>query len=206
MSKQTVSKQTQKSWWTDAGLLISAALAALSGVYFLFLPNGGYQGGRNPFYDVNIIFSRATWDDLHTWGGVIMIMAAIIHLALHWRWVTSMVRRTWNEMTGKCGCMNVRGRLNLILNTLVGISFGLTALSGVYFLFVPGGRWASDPMILFNRATWDLLHTWAGVTLVATAIIHIAIHWRWVTNVTRKMTQMLIPSKPVRQPATITTH
>jgi len=206
MSKQTVSKQTQKSWWTDAGLLISAALAALSGVYFLFLPNGGYQGGRNPFYDINIIFSRATWDDLHTWGGVIMIIVAIIHLALHWRWVTSMIRRSWNEMTGKCGCMNVRGRLNLILNTLVGISFGLTALSGVYFLFVPGGRWASDPMILFNRTTWDLVHTWAGVTLIATAIIHIAIHWRWVTNVTLKMTQMLIPSKPVSQPATITTH
>lgn len=204
MLKQSVSKQTQKSWWIDAGLLISAVIAALSGIYFLFLPKGGYQGGRNPFFDVNIIFSRDTWDDLHTWGGAIMMIAAVIHLVLHWRWVTSMVRRTWNGITGKCGGMNLRVRLNLILNTLVGISFALTALSDVYFLFVPGGRWASDPMILFNRTTWDLIHTWAGITLITTAIIHIAIHWRWVTNVTIKMAGMLFPSRPIPQSVTIT--
>ena len=58
MSTQTLSKQTQKSWWTDAGLFISAAVAALSGVYFLFLPNSGYQGGRNTYYGIKVILLR----------------------------------------------------------------------------------------------------------------------------------------------------
>ncbi len=111
MATQTISKQTQKNWWIDAALFTSAIAAALSGIYFLFLPSGGYQGGRNPFYNVTILFSRSTWDDLHTWGGVAMIAAAIIHLAIHWPWVVSMARRTWKGLTGKGGGMNARRAL-----------------------------------------------------------------------------------------------
>jgi Domain of unknown function (DUF4405) len=203
MTIQAVSKQTQKHWWINAALFTSAVLAALSGIYFLYMPTGGFQGGRNPLYNVQILFTRQTWDDLHTWGGVAMIVAAVIHLALHWSWVVSMARRTWNELTGKCGCMNSRGRWNLILNTIVAASFVLTAISGVYFLFVPGGRWAAGPMILFNRNTWDLIHTWAAVVLISTAVIHIIIHWRWVTNVTGKMIKMVFPARLVSQPESI---
>ena len=203
MSTQTVSKQTQKNWWIDAALFSSAIAAALSGIYFLFLPSGGFQGGRNPLYNIQILFSRQTWDDLHTWGGIAMIVAAIIHLAIHWPWVVSMARRTWNELTGKCGCMNPRGRGNLFLNVIVAISFVLTAVSGVYFLFVHGGRWMADPMILFTRSTWDLIHTWAGVALIAAAVIHFAIHWKWVAKVTHKMIWMIIASRSVQQPAPV---
>jgi hypothetical protein len=52
MATQTVSKQTQKNWWIDAALFISALIAAFSGIYFLLLPTGGYQGGRNPLYEI----------------------------------------------------------------------------------------------------------------------------------------------------------
>lgn len=187
MTTQPLSKQTQKNWWIDAILFSSAVIAALSGIYFLFLPSGGYQGGRNPLYEVQILFDRHTWDDLHTWGGAAMIAAAMIHLLIHWSWVKSMLRRTWNELTGKCGCMNARGRWNLILNVLVAASFVLAAISGVYFMFVPGGRWAADPMIIFTRTTWDLIHTWSGVAFISLALIHFYIHWKWVTKVSRRM-------------------
>jgi preprotein translocase subunit SecY len=203
MSTRTVSKQTQKNWWIDTALFVSAIVAALSGIYFLFLPSGGFQGGRNPLYNIQILFTRQTWDDLHTWGGVAMIAAAAIHLAIHWPWVVSMARRTWNELTGQCGCMNPRGRSNLILNVIVATSLLVTAISGVYFLFVPGGRWAADPMILFTRTSWDLIHTWAGVALIAAAIIYFAIHWKWVAKVTRKMIGMITPSRSVQQPVPV---
>jgi hypothetical protein len=196
MSSQTLSKQTQKNWWINAALFISAVIAAISGIYFLYLPVGGFQGGRNPLYNVQILFSRHTWDDLHTWGGIAMILAALIHLVIHWSWVTNMAHRTWAGLTGKGSTMNSRGLWNLILNTTVAISFVLTALSGIYFLFVPGGRGAVDPMILFARYTWDLIHTWSGVTLIILAILHLAIHWKWVTKVSRKMLRLAVPSRP----------
>jgi hypothetical protein len=204
MSTQSVSTQTQKNWWIDAVLFSSAAIAALSGIYFLFLPSGGFQGGRNPLHNVQILFSRHTWDDLHTWGGIAMIVAAAIHLVIHWSWVVGMARRTWNELTGKCGCMNSRGRLNLLLNTVVAISFVLTSVSGVYFLFVPGGRWAADPLILFTRGTWDLIHTWAGILLITAAVVHFAIHWKWIIKVTRKMIGTIFHSQTASKPVSVT--
>jgi hypothetical protein len=204
MSTLFVSKQTQKNWWIDAALFSSTLFAALTGIYFLYLPTGGFQGGRNQMYNVQILFTRQTWDDLHTWGGVVMIAAVVVHFAFHWPWVVSMARRTWNELTGKGSCMNSRGRWNLILNILVAMSFVLTAISGVYFLFVPSSGRVANPMILFNRTVWDLNHTWSAIVLIATAILHFVIHWKWVAKVTGKMIKMVFPSRLISQPETIT--
>ncbi len=167
MSRGAVSRQTRNNWLIDASLFGNAVVAAISGIYFLLLPSGGYRGGRNPWYGVEIVFSRHTWNDLHIWVGTAMIVVALIHLAIHWTWVKSMVGRTIKELRGQCGCMNARGRWNLILNMVVATSFILTAVSGVYFLIFPGGRDAIEPMILFNRSTWDSIHTWMGVALLA---------------------------------------
>ena len=191
--KRGMSKITLRNWWIDAVLFSSALIAALSGVYFLYFPTGGYQGGRNPYYNINILFTRHTWDDLHTWGGIVMIAIAAIHLILHWSWVVNMTRRAYKDIAGINGKMNWRGRLNLILNVVVGFSFLLTAISGIYFLFVTGGRGAVDPLFLFTRITWDLIHTWAGIALITTGVIHLAIHWRWVVNVTASISKRLVP-------------
>jgi len=202
MKQQLVSKQTQKNWWIDATLFSGAVISALSGIYFLFLPTGGFQGGRNPFYDIRILFTRQTWENVHTWGGVVMIAAVIIHLAVHWSWVTSMARRTWHELTGKGSSLNSKGRWNLVLNSVVATSFLLVAISGIYFLFVPGGRWAADPMFIFSKTTWDLIHTWSSVLLIVAAILHFAIHWKWVTKVTQKMARLIFPGRSVTRPTT----
>jgi hypothetical protein len=195
MRQYKVSAPTKRNWLIDAGLLVSAILTALTGIYFLFLPVGGFQGGRNPMYGVVILFERHTWDDLHTWAGLFMIVIAAVHLVFHWSWVINMFRRTWKEMTGQCGCMNARGRWNLILNAVVGISFVLSAVSGIYFLYFPGGRGAVFPDLVFTRSTWDLIHTWAGIALIAAALLHFMIHWKWVAKVSRSIYQGFFPEQ-----------
>jgi cytochrome b subunit of formate dehydrogenase len=196
MSKSNViSSQTRNNWLIDAAVFVSALIASLSGIYFLFLPSGGYQGGRNPWYGVTILFDRHTWDDLHTWTGVAMIAAVVIHFAIHWKWVVSMATRIVKELTGQCACMNARGRFNVALDALVGVSFLIAAVSGVYFMFVPGGSHGVNATtgFLFANTTWDMLHTWSGVAMIVAAVIHFAIHWRWVVNVTKKFFVSLRP-------------
>jgi hypothetical protein len=39
-----MSRQTRLNWLIDAAVFISGMVAALSGLYFLFVPSGGYQG------------------------------------------------------------------------------------------------------------------------------------------------------------------
>ncbi len=202
--KSSLSRPTRLNWQIDAVLFLSAITAALSGVYFLFLPSGGYQGGRNPFYGVTILFDRHTWDLLHTWSGVAMILAVLVHFAIHWKWVTAMTRRIFNEMLGRCACLNRHGHFNVFIDALIALSFLLTALSGLYFLFLPGGSHRSAEVTLFfSPTTWDLIHTWAGVVLILSALIHFAIHWQWVTKVTRRYFSRS-PRQPLSQPASQT--
>jgi hypothetical protein len=186
--KPRVSSQTRRNWIMDALLFGGALTVVLSGVYFLFLPVGGYQGGRNPFYGIKVIFERQTWDLIHTWGGVAMILAALVHLALHWDWVASMSKRIFRQLIGRGNALNRRGQFNILINILVAASFSLAALSGIYFLFFPGGHQTSaDTILLLSRTTWDLIHTWSAVVLIIAAIIHFAIHWQWVVKVSRKL-------------------
>ncbi|NPV57155.1 MAG: DUF4405 domain-containing protein [Anaerolineae bacterium] len=174
---QAVSKQTRNNWLIDASLAIAALVAALSGIYFLYLPNGGFQGGRNPMYGVTLFFERHTWDLLHTWSGVAMIAAALIHFSIHWQWVVGMVRRVWKEITGRGSMLNARGRFNVWLDAGVAVSFALSAASGVYFLIFPAS----------HNFVWDMIHTWSSVTMIILALVHFAIHWQWVVKVTRRI-------------------
>jgi hypothetical protein len=199
MVKRTRATQTRKKWLLDATVFLSGLVAVLSGIYFLFLPSGGYQGGRNPMYGATILFSRHTWEDLHTWGGVLMIVAAVLHLAVHWRWVKVMSKHTVKALLSKETRLSKGPRFNVAINAVVAISFLLTTVSGIYFLFAPsggfqgGGNTGWDPMFLFSRTTWDLIHTWAGMVFIGAAVVHFWIHWRWIKTMTRRFLLSLLP-------------
>lgn len=189
MSKNVISNRTRANWLIDVAVFISAIVASVSGIYFLFLPSGGYRGGRNPWYGITILFDRHTWEDLHTWGGVAMIAAVAIHLVIHWKWVVSMAGRIARELSGQGARLSAYGHFNVALDALVGLSFLVTAVSGVYFMFAPAGSHGARATTgwLFANTTWDLIHTWAGVVMIIAAVVHLAIHWRWVVNVTKKV-------------------
>ena len=85
--------------------------------------------------------------------------------------------------------MNGMGRFNVAVDALIGLSFLLAAISGVYFLYYPDNHAATDPMILFSRGIWDLVHNWSGVVMTLAAVTHFAIHWKWVVKVTRRYLQ-----------------
>jgi cytochrome b subunit of formate dehydrogenase len=200
-----MSMQTRKNWLIDAAVFLGGILAALSGIYFLFLPSGGYQGGRNPMYGITILFSRHTWSDLHTWGGVLMIAAIAVHLTFHWDWVRRMAGRTVNALVPGGSRLSRGALFNVGIDLLVALSFLACAVSGIYFLFAPAGGFQGgrnpgwDPNFLFSRTTWDLVHTWSGVVLISSAVVHFAIHWRWVKNVTARFFLSLVPTARASQ-------
>jgi preprotein translocase subunit SecY len=194
-SQSNISTKTRMNWLINAGVFMGGVVAAISGLYFLFVPSGGYQGGRNAFYRVRFLFDRSTWSDIHTWGGVLMICVVMLHIAIHWDWIKMMAKRMFNSLRQRGSSMSKGAIVNILIDTLIAASFTTSALSGIYFLFAPtggfqGGRnpgW--DPNFLWSRTTWDLIHTWAGVVFIAAAVIHFAIHWRWIKKVTLRFFQ-----------------
>lgn len=77
----------------DALIGLAFLISAGTGVLFLFLGSGGYQGGANAAYGGTFLsLSRWVWSDLHTWASLIMIAGALLHVALHWKWIVCVTR------------------------------------------------------------------------------------------------------------------
>ena len=188
IKSRVFSAQTRNNLLLDMQLLISGIITALSGIYFLFLPVGGYQGGRNPFYGITIIFERHSWNDIHIWASVALISLAALHIPLHWEWITKMTKSGFRSVFGKSS-LNKHSQFNLAVNVLIGLSGLLCGISGLYFLLVPGASHASlvgDPGWIFSRVVWDLIHTWSGVVMITAGLLHFGIHWKWVVKVVSK--------------------
>jgi hypothetical protein len=81
------------NYLVDVVIGLAFVLSALSGIVLFFAPSG-YQGGRNPFYQQDVLLlSTHTWDTLHTWGSMAMIAGVGAHLAMHWNWMVCMTRK-----------------------------------------------------------------------------------------------------------------
>ena len=150
---------------------------------------------------------RSRWIALYVLcAGVLMIVAALVHFAIHWAWVKTMARRAANWLRGRGPHMSGGAKLNLAVDVVVALSFLATAVSGVYFLFAPTGGYQGgrnpgwDAAFLFSRTTWDLIHTWAGVILISAAVVHFALHWGWVSKVTGRLARSLWRHPAPRQP------
>lgn len=186
--KNIFSVQTRNNIILDVFLVVAGLVTALSGIYFLLLPVGGFQGGRNPLYGIIIFFERHTWSDIHIWASVASIALAALHIPLHWGWIIKMTKSGFRTIIGKSK-LNKYSQFNLAINSLIGLSGLICGVSGLYFLLVPGASHASlvgDPGWIFNLLTWDLIHTWSGAVMISAGTLHFGIHWKWVDKVMSK--------------------
>ncbi len=200
--RPSISTQTRNNWWVDFILFASGIAVFLSGVYFLIFPVGGYKGGRNPLYGIIIFFERHTWGDIHIWGSVIMLAVAALHIPLHWKWIANMTKRSIRISLGQAKMMNSRSTFNLVVNAILGLSALIVTFSGLYFLWIPGAAHSSeltDPKWLFTLPTWDIIHTWSGIVMIAMATLHFDIHWKWVTKITKKILSFPTVTSPKKK-------
>lgn len=188
---KTISSVTRRNWILDAVLFTTALVASVSGIYFLVFPDGGYKGGRNPYYGIQIIFEREGWEWIHTWISLGMIAVALIHLVLHWKWVGTTTKRLLHSLRERKSATNSGSKKNILVDVVLALAFILCAISGVYLFLVPEvkGDLGVDPMILFSRTGWDNLHTWSSIAFISAALIHFTIHWGWVIKVAKKMSR-----------------
>ena len=90
-----LARQARINFSLNSVLFVTFFLASLSGLLvWLLLPSGGYQGGRNPFYNATLLgLTRHGWNDVHLYAGLAMMAVFAVHLALHWNWLTCVARR-----------------------------------------------------------------------------------------------------------------
>ena len=78
----------------DSVMAVAFLQSALSGLVIYLVP-GGYQGGANPYYGLEVLWlGHHQWSLLHTWGSLVMSAAVLVHLVLHWKWIVAMLKKS----------------------------------------------------------------------------------------------------------------
>ena len=84
------------NYLVDALIALAFLISAGTGVLFLFLGSGGYQGGVNAAFGSTFLgLSRWVWSDLHTWASLIMISGVLLHVVLHWKWIVCVTKQVF---------------------------------------------------------------------------------------------------------------
>ena len=91
-------RKAQLNLLVDATIGIAMLVEMVTGfVLWLILPHGGYEGGRNPLYGQTFLITRDQWLSLHDWFALVITLGIVLHVAMHWRWITCMFRNMWRE-------------------------------------------------------------------------------------------------------------
>lgn len=80
------------NYWVDMLIGVAFVASAISGLVFL-LP-GDIETGV-------LWVSYQTWNTLHTWSSLAMIVGVGLHLALHWKWLVSMTKRLFKRQPAR---------------------------------------------------------------------------------------------------------
>ncbi len=98
-----LARQARVNFTLNSFLFAGFLLASLSGlVTWLILPEGGYQGGRNPnFFRTFLGMERSLWGDWHLWSGVAMLVILLIHILNHRGWILLMSKRYAQQISDK---------------------------------------------------------------------------------------------------------
>lgn len=87
-----------------------------------------------------------------------------------------------------------RAKLNYVVDLIIGVGFVLAAVSGVVLLVVGSGGYQggrnprmAQEVLSLSRFTWKSLHDWAGIALAVGVGLHLVLHWKWITCMTRSL-------------------
>jgi len=119
-------------------------------------------------------FTGGKW---HEWLGLALGLALLVHLTLHWDWVIRTVRRIATT-TG-------RRRWTFIVNLLLTFDLVLCVGSGIMI-----SRFAIPSLginSLRPSENWTNIHDKSADIAIVLIALHVAIDWRWIINVTKRM-------------------
>ncbi len=77
--------KTKLNYWIDLLIGVAFILSAVSGIVFLFPINGTTALG----------VTYQAWDQIHTWGSLLMVAGVLAHFVLHWKWLVHMTKKTF---------------------------------------------------------------------------------------------------------------
>jgi hypothetical protein len=155
-------KQTKRNFWLDVTIFVALLITTITGfILWLVIP-----------HKLDIVFpgfSRSVWAVAHIYSGVVGLAAIVIHIVRHWGWLKALRGRPLSRMPEKLRTNRVVDRIMwityIVTNVFGAIAWTLHFGGGMYIVRVP-----------------DRLHVVFGVAWTILTMVHLALHWKWITS------------------------
>ncbi len=109
---------------------------------------------------------------LHEWLGLGLLVLLVVHVALHVDWVVEAVRSAHAHPSAmRAGC--------LVVDALAFVALAVCVVSG---LFVSGDVLRAFGWYAEGYYFWDPLHALSAKVLLALALVHLALHGKWIAG------------------------
>ncbi len=74
--------------------------------------------------------------------------------------------------------------MNYWVDVSIGVAFILSSISGLVFL-LPGDQ--TSGILGISYQMWSNAHTWGSLAMIVGVGAHLALHWKWIVSMTRRM-------------------
>ncbi|WP_045235078.1 DUF4405 domain-containing protein [Deinococcus pimensis] len=120
---------------------------------------------------------RGTGIPVHEWGSVLLGVAIVGHLVLHWEWIVGISRKL-------AGPLPLETRLNYLLNLAFFVDMTLIIFSGLMIsrAVLPALGLSVDE----HTGPWRRLHGLSADAGVVILALHVAMHRKWIVQALRK--------------------
>jgi hypothetical protein len=122
---------------------------------------------------------------IHEWLGLGLGLALLLHLTLHWDWVIRATRKL----------LDPRGHDKLIwlVNLALLLAMTLCVASGILISRVALPDLGIDTL---GAPFWARLHDLTADVTLALVPVHVALRWRWIARVGRRLLAWRWPGRP----------
>lgn len=126
---------------------------------------------------------------VHEWLSISFGAAIITHLLLHWQWLVSITKRFFGKVSRQA-------RINYVLNALLFIDMTVIIFTG---LMISEAALPLFGLQMSRGGAWLGLHKLSADLSVVLIGLHVALHWQWIVNATRRY--LITPLLPRRRAA-----
>jgi hypothetical protein len=114
---------------------------------------------------------------VHEWISVAVIVPLLFHLIINWDWTVHVIERFAERLLHA-------SRLNLLVDVALFVSAVAVMLSGLMVSQVVAAWFG---VAIAPSPIWVAVHSVSADVVIAALLVHLALHWRWVFNVARRL-------------------
>ena len=158
--------KTERNFRLDVTIFVALLITTITGfILWLVIPHK---------LDIAFLgFSRSVWVVAHIYSGVVGLAGIVIHIVRHWGWLKALRGRPLTRMPEKLRTNRVIDRIMwityIVTNAFGAIAWALHFGGDIYIVRVP-----------------DRLHVVFGVAWIILTIVHLALHWKWITSTSQR--------------------